>query len=246
MSELKRGIFLDRDGVINRWQKGTTGTDADYYILGWDQFEFLPGVMEAMFQLYTMDYEVFVVSNQSGISKGLTYKGHPVTFKTIRYLFMIMDHEIMSSVRMQVELNNAGCGKTQIPCPEQRDPFKDNDYDNPMVIRDVMFCPHLPEHNCACRKPKPGMIYWLAVRWGIDLSKSWMIGDQDSDISAGYNARIRDLVRIGSAAKEYAPSGVRVFGVQRGKGMREQPGIILPTLLNAVQFIQDVDKWEAR
>lgn len=49
-------------------------------------------------------------------------------------------------------------------------------------------CPHLPEANCTCRKPKPGMLVSAAKDWNIDLGRSWMLGDQLSDAEAGLAA----------------------------------------------------------
>lgn len=63
-------------------------------------------------------------------------------------------------------------------------------------ITDHRFCPHDTDEGCACRKPQPGLIYTLAVLYGIDLSQSWMIGDSDSDILAGHNAGISKLIKI--------------------------------------------------
>lgn len=54
--------FLDRDGVIN----------VDHgYVSTWELFEFLPGVPEALRQLQDAGYRLIVVSNQSGIGRGL-------------------------------------------------------------------------------------------------------------------------------------------------------------------------------
>ena len=39
--------------------------------------------------------------------------------------------------------------------------------------------------DCECRKPKPGMLLTAAHDYNIDLEKSWMIGDMESDILAG-------------------------------------------------------------
>ena len=63
----------------------------------------------------------------------------------------------------------------------------------------IYYCPHHPERgfageiaalkiNCACRKPKPGMLIQAARDFNIDLKKSWMIGDSENDILAGKNA----------------------------------------------------------
>ena len=58
-------IFLDRDGVINR-DPGFGG-----YITSWEEFEFLPGVLEAIKKLNQAGFEIIVISNQAGVAKGL-------------------------------------------------------------------------------------------------------------------------------------------------------------------------------
>ena len=40
------------------------------------------------------------------------------------------------------------------------------------------FCPHLPDDGCECRKPGDGMMRQAAMEFGIDLTKSWIIGDK--------------------------------------------------------------------
>jgi histidinol-phosphate phosphatase family protein len=57
-------LFLDRDGVINRRISGD-------YVRGWEQFEFLPGVKDALRSLSEVFGKIIVVSNQQGVGKGL-------------------------------------------------------------------------------------------------------------------------------------------------------------------------------
>jgi D,D-heptose 1,7-bisphosphate phosphatase len=52
-------------------------------------------------------------------------------------------------------------------------------------------CPHTPEENCECRKPKPRLILAAAQKFEIDLSKSFMIGDRTSDFEVGQNAKLK-------------------------------------------------------
>ncbi len=51
-------------------------------------------------------------------------------------------------------------------------------------VDDILFCPHAPEEDCMCRKPRPGLLLEAALRYGIDLKRSYMIGDRDSDVGA--------------------------------------------------------------
>lgn len=50
------------------------------------------------------------------------------------------------------------------------------------------YCFHRPDENCACRKPRPGLILRAASRLDLDLGRSVMIGDRDSDVEAGQAA----------------------------------------------------------
>ena len=58
----------------------------------------------------------------------------------------------------------------------------------------IYYCPHLPEENCLCRKPKPGLILSAAKDLKIDLKKSWMIGDSQKDIEAANNAGCNSIL----------------------------------------------------
>lgn len=58
-----QGLFLDRDGVINRER-------ADY-VKEWSEFEFLPGVLTALRQLATLNIPIVVITNQSAIGRGI-------------------------------------------------------------------------------------------------------------------------------------------------------------------------------
>ena len=64
------------------------------------------------------------------------------------------------------------------------------------------YCFHHPEAkverlraNCGCRKPEPGLLLQAAKDMGIDLSKSWMIGDGLTDVKAGKRAGTRTILR---------------------------------------------------
>lgn len=60
-----RVIFLDRDGVINRYPGDTK------YVTNWKEFRFLPRAKKAIAKLYKNRFKIFVISNQAGVSKGI-------------------------------------------------------------------------------------------------------------------------------------------------------------------------------
>ena len=93
----------------------------------------------------------------------------------------------------------------------------------------IYYCPHAPERDCDCRKPKPGLILRAARELDIDLSKSFMVGDRYLDVRAANAAGLRSvLVRCGDGASEvsrYASQPV------------PQPSFVTDNLLHAVDAI---------
>lgn len=63
-------------------------------------------------------------------------------------------------------------------------------------------CPHHPEDNCDCRKPKPKFLLEAAREYGIDLARSFMVGDRASDIQAGVTAGTKAILVLTGAGRE--------------------------------------------
>lgn len=72
-------------------------------------------------------------------------------------------------------------------------------------IDGVFYCPHRPEDGCACRKPRPGLLFRAAASLGLDLARSFLVGDAESDILAAQAAGCRPiLVLTGRGAEQLA------------------------------------------
>ncbi|MBI2541630.1 HAD family hydrolase [Candidatus Woesearchaeota archaeon] len=70
-------------------------------------------------------------------------------------------------------------------------------------IEKTYVCPHAPEDNCGCRKPKTKMIKDAERDFKIDLSKSFVIGDKKIDVDMGHNSGCKSiLVLTGNGMKE--------------------------------------------
>ena len=67
-----------------------------------------------------------------------------------------------------------------------------------VCISQVECCPHAPDENCNCRKPKIEMIENIMKNHPVDLTNSWLIGDKDSDIKCAFNAGIKNTIQVQS------------------------------------------------
>jgi len=87
----------------------------------------------------------------------------------------------------------------------------------------IYYCPHHPDDGCQCRKPKPALLLSAAKELGIDLSRSYTVGDGEMDIKAGRAASCRTvLVTTGHNEK---------------KEIAESSDYIANTLLEAAEWI---------
>ena len=130
-------VILDRDGVINY--------DSDEYIKSPNEWQPIPGSLEAIARLNQAGFRIVVITNQSGLA---------------RSLFTLNDlHKIHQ--KMHKQLFEAGG-----------------------MIEAIFFCPHKPEDNCNCRKPRPGLFHEMSKRLGIPLTDIPAIGVSLRDLQA--------------------------------------------------------------
>ena len=99
----------------------------------------------------------------------------------------------------------------------------------------VYYCPHVSSDACECRKPKTGMLKQAARELGLDLKKSFVVGDRQSDVELAHYAAARSvLVRTGFGEGELA---------WHAKNWAHQPEFVASDLLEAVDWIlQEVQR----
>jgi len=108
----------------------------------------------------------------------------------------------------------------------------------------IYYCPHHPEAalpryrvECACRKPKPGMLLRARDEMGVDLASSYLVGDHPRDIEAGAAAGVTSiLVLTGHGRRLWleAPSPPPV-----------RPAHVAPDLAGAVDWILERERASA-
>lgn len=99
----------------------------------------------------------------------------------------------------------------------------------------IYVCPHHPDGtvpelavDCACRKPRPGLLVQAAADFNLDLSRSWLVGDILDDIEAGNRAGCRTiLVDLGTEQLPRQPL--------------RRPAYIGRTTIHALEIIQAVE-----
>jgi D,D-heptose 1,7-bisphosphate phosphatase len=163
-SDIKNGIVQGKNLAIKQKavfldRDGTINVFNDF-IRRPEDFELIDGAAEAIKKINCLGYLAIVITNQPVIARG------EVDFQTLDLI-----HE-----KMETDLGKHGA-----------------------YIDDLFYCPHHPDKGfpgerpeykieCDCRKPKPGMILQAAQKYNIDLSKSYMVGDDKRDIQAGVSA----------------------------------------------------------
>ena len=68
-------------------------------------------------------------------------------------------------------------------------------------IDGIYFCPHGPEGTCSCRKPKPTLARRATRRLGIDLRRSFVVGDQWTDMKLARNLRVPGVLVLTGAGR---------------------------------------------
>lgn len=146
---MKPTVFLDRDGTLNR-EVG--------FVTDPQRIELLPGVRGALQRLVDTGHRLVVVTNQSGIARGL------------------YDQRTLAAIhaRLHGELGE--------------------------LVSAWLHCPHLPDgahgygHDCACRKPGPGLLHQAKELLGLDFAGGTLIGDSARDLLMARGLPLRTVL----------------------------------------------------
>ena len=106
-----------------------------------------------------------------------------------------------ASYRLAVVTNQSGIGRGYFST-EQYAEFQAHLVDDlarqGVRIEASYFCPHRPEAECECRKPRPGLLLRAASELGADLAQSWVIGDSSVDVELAQRGGCRSAVLVGA------------------------------------------------
>ena len=166
---LRKGLLLDRDGIVN----------VDHgYVCRVDDWQFVPGIFDLVRAARARGHAVAIVTNQAGIGRG---------YYTEQDFHRLTDW-------MLGEFASAGA-------PVDR----------------VYFCPYHPEHGQGeyrresdMRKPGPGMLLLAAQELGLDLSRSTLVGDHESDVLAGVRAGVGRIILVSTDERLHAQTRAHI------------------------------------
>ncbi len=145
---MDKAVFLDRDGIIN--------VDTGYPHKP-EELELCPDIVPFLAHIWQhTNFKVLVVSNQSGIRRGMYEYNEWLSFN--------------QEITWKVEEEFLRKGLTWDQFPWSLGPIG------------FYSCLHTPEDDCACRKPSPGLLYQAAIEHEIDLKGSYFIEDKEANL----------------------------------------------------------------
>jgi D-glycero-D-manno-heptose 1,7-bisphosphate phosphatase len=153
-----RFIIFDRDGTLVKLKP---------YLHKVEEVEFTNNLSKGLLELKKNGFKFGIITNQSGISRGLFNLGQ------------------------MVDVNNY----IQKKLLELKIKFEF-----------IYYCPHKPEDNCICRKPKPYLGVQAIKNFIIDIETSYYVGDAQTDVNFAHAINLKSVL-IG---KELINSEIKV------------------------------------
>ncbi|HEY3455210.1 MAG TPA: HAD family hydrolase [Bryobacteraceae bacterium] len=144
---VRRAVFLDRDGVLN---EPILRNGRPYPPSGLHELNIVRDAEAVLARLKQCGFLLVVVTNQPDVARG-------------------------TSTETDVERIHRHLA-SHLP------------------LDDFFTCYHDDSDHCDCRKPLPGLLVKAAAQYGIDLAKSYMVGDRWRDIDAGFAAGCRTVL----------------------------------------------------
>ncbi len=181
-----RAVFLDKDGTL---------IDNVPYNADPARIRLTRGAGPALRQLQRLGFRLLVVSNQSGIARGL------------------IDESAMAGVRERIDqllLQHEVSLDGFYYCPHgPQAAAEEGTCDTNTASQDSELRLARSAFACDCRKPAPGMLLRAALDYGLTLPQCWMVGDILDDVEAGRRAGCRTVLIDNGNETEWIDSPLR-------------------------------------
>ncbi len=108
----------------------------------------------------------------------------------------------------------------------------------------IYYCPHHPTQGvppyraeCECRKPRPGMLRQAEREFGLDLTRSFVIGDRMADVQAGQAVGSTTILVL---------TGYGATAIEESRRDGVAPDAVAPSIVEAVRYVQQTIAKEPR
>jgi histidinol-phosphate phosphatase family protein len=134
-----------------------------------------------------MSARAVLVDRDGTIVVDVPYNGDPSRVEAIDGAKAALDRIRHAGLKVGVLTNQSGVGRgaitqTQMHAVNARIEALLGPFDGWFI------CPHAPDVDCECRKPKPKLIFDAALAWGVTPPEIVVVGDKASDVEAAQNA----------------------------------------------------------
>ncbi len=171
-----------------------------------------------------MGNKAVFIDRDGTMAKDVPYCNRPEDFvlfpDTAKAIRLLNEH----GFKVIVITNQSGIGRgyfTEATLAQIHDKMKGELAKEGARIDAIFYCPHHPDDNCDCRKPKPKMILQAVKDFDIDLKRSSVIGDLPADIELGKAVGCKTILVDSNPLTEVS-----------GK-----PDVIVPDILEAARII---------
>ena len=172
---LRPGVILDRDNTLIDVVRDEE-TGTVHTAFHPSHLRFLPGVLDGLKLLAAEGYGLAIATNQPGPAKGQISLA--AVERTNQALLELLLAEGIEIAALEVCLHHPSGG----PGGDER-----------------------WVGECACRKPKPGLLLDCIARAGFDPARTWMVGDSASDVQAARAAHVRAALLLPLGRCELCP-----------------------------------------
>ncbi len=176
-----------------------------------------------------MTSQAVFLDRDGTMAKDISYCSCPEDFELFPYTAQAVNRLHELGFKVIVVTNQSGVGRgylTEETLAEIHEKMKTELAKEGAFVDGVYYCPHHPDDNCDCRKPRPGMIARAVREHNIDPRRSFMVGDLPFDIGLGKAAGCRTVLVGASPSEEAIALG---------------PDAVVPDLTAAVR---EISRWE--
>src|SRR3989344_6206190 len=170
----------------------------EIYILSWEKGLSTTNIIKRIINLYKIPTVRSVFLDRDGVIND-NKSGYVYRIEDFEFLPGALDQLKKLSVtnyKLIIITNQSGIGRNYYT-------HKDFEKLNRWMLREfkkkdirvdkVYFCPHKPEENCDCRKPKIGMLTNAVKDFDISLNDSWLIGNDEKDVIMCREANVKTI-----------------------------------------------------